>query len=208
MKKRGLFVLLFLLSFALGCSQNGDDETKIQLSSTDELDGYIVRYGSGAVTVGVDTGWAIAMGDWVTNDQLRGFVSFDLSIIPIGSTIKSARLRLYQTEYIAGDPYGDLGVIVVDHVVIGGTLDSSDYDGGLIASNVGTLSSNDKEEWKELNVTEAVQRDIDDGRDDAQFRLRFIQETDNNGADDIVRFEDGENNKGTGNQPSLVITYE
>jgi hypothetical protein len=47
-----------------------------------------------------------------------------------------------------------------------------------------------------------------EGRDDSQFRLRFVLETNNDGDEDSVIFEDGENNMDTGNQPSLVVTYE
>jgi hypothetical protein len=168
MKKVGLFVFCFFLSFALGCSQGGDDEKTIPIFSTDQLDGYILRYESGGTTVAVDTQNAIRVGDWTSNDQMRGFVSFDLSPIPQGSTIKSAQLRVYQTDDINGDPYRDLGMVVVDHVFIGGTLDASDYDGGLITSGIGTLSFDDEEGWKPVDVTEEVRRDFSEGRDDSQ----------------------------------------
>ena len=205
MKQIALFMVVLLSSLVFGCTtENGDEATTIQISGTDELDGYIYRYDPDIICFS-DNPMAILVGDSQLDDKIFGFVSFDLSAI--GSTINSARLRLYQ-DYIWGNPYENLGAVVVDHVFIGGTLEETDFDSGLITSNVGTLSSNAAEEWKELDVSEAVRRDYTEGRDDSQFRLRFLQETDNDGSMDYIVFEDGENNRGTGNTPTLVVTYE
>ncbi len=201
MKKVGLFVICLFLALALGCTQGGDDETTIQITSTAALDGYI----RGSTVRDNWPDYAITIGDLLDDVVMRGFVSFDLSAI--GSTIKSAHLRLYQVR-VKNDAYGDLGAIVVDHVFIGSTLDAADYAGGTITSNIGTLSSNATVEWKELDVTSAVQQDYAEGRDDSQFRLRFVVEGDNDGVDEFVTFEDGENNRSTGNQPTLVVSYE
>ena len=205
MKKVALFTLCLSLILVLGCSRNGDVGITIQINSTDNLDGYVLKIGSSATPM-TDRQWAVMVGDSYENGGYRGFVSFDLSAI--ASTINSARLRLYQTDFVEGNPYGGLSFIIVDHVYIGGTLDASDYDGGTITSNIGTLSSDEEEGWKELDVSEAVQRDVSEGRDDSQFRLRFLQETDNDDRDDTVIFEDKENNRGTGNQPALIVVYE
>lgn len=205
MKKVTLFALCFSLILVWGCSRSGDVGITIQITSTDDLDGYVMKIGNSATPM-ADRQWAIMVGDSFENGGYRGFVSFDLSAI--ASTIKSARLRLYQTDFVEGDPYGDLSFIVVDHVYTGGTLDAADYDGGTITSNIGTFSSDEEETWRELDVSEAVQRDVSEGRDDSQFRLRFLQETDNDDRDDTVIFEDRENNRDTGNQPTLIVVYE
>ena len=195
MKKVSLFVISLFLALALGCTQGSDDETTIQITSTAALDEWVYSASTFAVNV----------GDQAINIYSRGFVSFDLSAI--GSTITSAKLRLYQT-LAWGDPYENLGPVVVDHVSIGGTLDELDFESGLLTSNIGTLSSNALTEWKESDVTEAVRRDYTEGRDDSQFRIRFLQVSDNDGTVDYVTFEDGENNRGRDNTPTLVVTYE
>ncbi len=198
MKKGGLFAILIFLALALGCTQEGGDETTVQIQSTAALDGF-------AVPGSASPGSIITVGDSSVDSQAKGFVSFDLSAI--GSTIKSARLRMYQA-YTQGSPYADLGTIVVDHVYVGVILDPLDFDGGTITNNIGTLSSAATEEWKELDVTEAVQQDYAEERDNSQFRLHFLQGSDSDGVIDAAFFEDGENNAGTANQPALVVTYE
>jgi hypothetical protein len=94
----------------------------------------------------------------------------------------------------------------VDHVDYGAALDSADYDAPALTSNTGTLSTNDAEEYKTLNVTTSVASDLA-GRTRSQFRLRFSAENNVNFEDDYVQFTDAEDFCCTANKPpQLVIT--
>lgn len=147
----------------------------------------------------------LTIGDAAAGISMRSVAGFDISSIPSGSTIASATLRVYQYS-ISGTPYTLLGTIVVDHVNFGSSIDTTDYSGGTLSSNIGTISNNTTIEYKTLDVASNVQTDLNDGRTSSQYRLRFTTETapgDNN----LANFETAENFGGSGNRPELVVTY-
>lgn len=129
----------------------------------------------------------------------RGFVSFDISVLPDSAIIDSATLKLYQREVI-GNPY--TSTLVVDHVNYGSTWSATPYSGSPTASNIGTLSNNSNLEWKSLVVTKSVLNDQAMNRTMAQFAIRFAPET--LGVSAWARFVSAD---GSGNTPQLVINY-
>ena len=137
---------------------------------------------------------------------MRGFLSFDLSSLPSGTTVKKATLRIYQKS-VTGTPYTGANSLIVDHLDYGDSLEAADYDRSALSSNIGTLTQNSAIEWKDLAVTDSIKNDLSAGRTRSQFRIRFSQETDGDGSEDIAYFESQENYFGTGNTPQLVIEY-
>lgn len=129
----------------------------------------------------------------------RGFVSFDISVLPGSATIDSATLKLYQREVI-GNPY--TSPLVVDHVNYGSTWSATPYNGYPTASNIGTLSNNANLEWKSLAVMSSVLNDRAMSRTTAQFAIRFAPET--MGVNAWARFVSAD---GSGNTPRLVVSY-
>jgi hypothetical protein len=119
----------------------------------------------------------------------------------------SASLRLYQAQ-VTGQPFSDLGSVAVDHVNYGASLTSSDYLGGTLTSNIGTLSDTTASGYKVMDVGSRVSADLTAARLRSQYRLRFRPlESNTDGGDDYVQFTDAEDSCCSVNQPpQLVIT--
>jgi len=170
------------------------------LKATAQLDGFRASNGGGNNSVDIRAG---------RNENLvtRGFVSFDIDGIPEGATITEATLKLYQVRAI-GNPYTASGVLEVDHLTYGDTLDGSDYSMAALLSGFATLSKNKTTGWKETAVTNAVKDDVANARSKSQFRIHF--ETEVKGGDvagDFTYFESADDSEGTGNTPQLIIKY-
>lgn len=137
----------------------------------------------------------------------RGFVSFDLTPLPVTAKIVEAKLRLYQAK-TTGSPYSAGRLVKLDHLNYGDALNDTDYALAALSSNFSTLSTNSKVEWKEAETTSFVRDDVENGRSLSQFRIHFQTETtagDVNG--DFAYFESAENSLRTGNKPQLVVKY-
>ena len=190
-----------LLDLSLFAADFGGTDCPITLTlnSTRGLDGYVTSTGS-AVT------WSQAeVGDNSVNIAVRGFLSFDISGIPLSANIISATLRVYQ-EGVNGTPCADLGNVIVDHLDYSTTLDGTDYDLAALQSNVGTLSNNAAIEYKTLHVTARVKADINDGRARSQYRLLLPTHTDSDNFEDAAFFTSA--NCCTNSLPELVVTYQ
>lgn len=177
----------------------------VMLLSSPDLDGPVLSGGS------VESRQDLRIGNFGTpaDEQVyRSLLSFDPSTLPLGATIQSAELRLYQDQII-GDPYGHLGLFLLEHVDYGPSLDAGDYhlspSGQLSVPTVTTPGS-----WYSIGngtLTTWLATDVGAGFDRMQFRLLFSIELDANSEADYVRFESGDGTLGTGNLPELVITY-
>ena len=104
--------------------------------------------------------------------QAKTLVSFDVASIPAGATILSAELAVVQA-HVDPDPYGTAGPLLVDHVDLGGAIDSADYDSMALQSVIGALSNNALLAEKRLDVTAQIQADVDAGRGMSSFRAYF-----------------------------------
>ncbi|QQS39386.1 DNRLRE domain-containing protein [Candidatus Woesebacteria bacterium] len=172
--------------------------TKIVLGQAD-LDGYMASDGIGysdkEIRIGRDS-----------VSVTRGFVSFDLTVIPTGVTVKAASLRLYQIK-TTENPYATIGDLRLDHLNYGDSLDAQDYSLPAFVSNFATISTSKNIGWKEADVTNAVRDDFANGRGQSQFRIHFGKETlGENKSGDFVYFISSEQ-KGSVNRPQLVIEY-
>ena len=222
-KKRGLFVVLFLVCLLglAGCgggSNSGTAPTTLTLKSEADLDGFITHrftdpeiYGIGNSTTPIQVGNSTSGETKIGN---RGFVSFNLISLPAGATIKSAILRVYQSS-INGDPYSKLGNIFVDHVSYesfvhaeAGDPAKTKYDMAPLDSSIPAgsfLSTDATVGYKTLDVTVAVQADQATSRARAQFRLSFqIEVVVESLSSCYASFSPGESDT---NQPELVIQY-
>ncbi len=171
------------------------------LFSVPGLDGFITSSGSINSTLEVRAGRNTAL---VT----RGFITFDLNEIPSVAKLEEATLRIYQTKLI-GNPYAQGGNLKIDHLTFGDALDNSDYGMAALVSNIATLSTNNKIEWKETSVLDAIKDDLANVRSKSQFRIHFTSEnTGGETSGDFSYFDSGNNYPGnSGNKPELVIKY-
>lgn len=171
--------------------------TKIILA-TPELDGYIESDGTSNSQKDIQVGRNV-------DSVSRGLVSFDLTALPTGITIKAAQLRLYEKSTI-GTPYTSIGEIRIDHLTYGDSIDNEDYSRPALIGNFASLSSSKRQGWKEVDVTDLVRDDIANVRSTSQYRVHFSLETSGGtNVGDYAVFEaaDRKNN----DQPQLVIEY-
>jgi len=208
-----------LVNEKLGLLQNQYDNTPIEPTTVTlntqagdsgyNIDGVLVYLeGVGVVANVTDSGLNAGDGDDNANGAVENsFLGFDLSDIPVGSTINSATLRINQV-YVNGTPYTDLGNMIVDQVNFGNSIDNDDWDADAITSNIGTISNSEETGWKELDVTSAVETDMSASRTRSQFRIRFNIDSDEDGTQDDVYIESGENSNETGSIPELVVEYQ
>ncbi len=179
----------------------------VTFKSERALDGYRLNDGSGSTTEGilVGNGELLApIGELVA----RGFMSFDLSVIPAGATIESIEFRFYQKD-VQGDPYGKLGNLVLEHVDYGASLDDSAYSIPALDSAMLDMQTSPGQ-WYVLSdpiLASWVQSNLAAGRPRFQLRLQFRQETDGDGLEDWVAIEAGGGILGSRNSPQLTITY-
>lgn len=178
----------------------------VDLISQPDLDGYVVG-GQGANNAN-----DIRVGD-VSSDsgnelEYRGFLSFDLSQIPTNANIQQVRLSFFQAA-VEGGPYAKLGQLVLSHVDYGDSLDTADFNGPVLASQVlpGLTAPGT---WYAIDgqyLANWITQDLAAGRSRFQVRLQFSSPGDGDTIDDYVRIESGDNSQGTGNLPQLAITY-
>jgi len=137
----------------------------------------------------------------------RGFVSFDLSDVPSGAKITEAKLAMYLAD-VKGDPMG-VGVRVkVDHLDYGDSFENADYSQSSLSGSFGTLTENDSLGWKEVDVADQVQADLDADRSRSQFRIHMAVENQGGDAEgDFAYFESANDSEGTGNTPQLNLKY-
>jgi hypothetical protein len=183
---------------------------QLDLYSVASADGSL-RDTDGAINPNAScAGEAICVGDSGINGELDnssylGFLSFDFSDLPETLIeIVEAQLSVRQTD-TTGSPYTDLGDLLWDHVFYD-VLDADDFAIAAIASGQ-ILSTDATNNTKTTDVTSAVQDDWDkrtERGNRSQYRLRFTEETDNDGSTDVAFFTSGE---GVSNKPRLEITY-
>ena len=183
------------------------DQT-VTLPSQPQLDGIVTNTGVPAGNQEITPGDGEIGGDPPIEVVVRGFMSFDLSSIPENAAIKSVELRFYQVG-LRGDPYATLGSLLLKHVDIGDSLNSSDFRAPELGSlDLGqqtapgswyTVSTGDLVSW--------VQDDLAAGRDRTQFRLQFDLDANGDGIVDMALIEGAANTLGSGNVPQLVIVY-
>ena len=101
-------------------------------------------------------------------------MSFDISEIPTDADIVSAELVAFQFQ-VNGDPYFNLGQVLVDDIDMGPTMLGEAYDdfGVNGGQGFGTLSDNANPGIRNLDITGVVARDVSLGLGLTQLRLRF-----------------------------------
>lgn len=192
---------------ACGGGGGGADETgpavlNLVLPGDADLDGIVYASGAAFATT------APGAGDTSTDQLARGVFAFRLAGLPAGAQIQQAVLRIAQAR-VLGDPYGQWGSLVADHLRVGPGLDGGDFTGNQITVAIGLLSSTPALGYKELDVTQRVIADLAASRLHSAYLVRFAsaQSSDNQGDEDIALFGDTEDTLQVGTPPQLVIRY-
>ena len=207
MRRATLTTLLSIALVTTGCGGGGGTSppapVTVTILSTDELDGIVGSGGDFSLT-----GDVVQAGDSTTNLGYRGFVSFELGVIPAGATVLTATLRLVQKK-VTGDPYGSMGPVLLDQVVYGNVLESGAFARSFPQNQAfATLSTNATLEAKTVDATAPVQGDRASLRTQSQYRLRFAVESDLDTAFDLANFYSGNPVNPVDLRPTLTVTYQ
>ncbi|MCW3975904.1 MAG: hypothetical protein NWE86_06660 [Candidatus Bathyarchaeota archaeon] len=179
MKKLGLFIAAFLtiiLVFSVVPNANASPD----IIYSDPEDGIV---GSNNF-VNNDV---INVGDTSLNVYFRGFVKFSLS--GVSGSISSATLNLYLWSSYSNGAYDSLpnltnpglGDLQVIHIADYGTLSSEDFDDTSIGNDPGVLisgSATPPTGYISIDITAAMQDDIDNGRAFTSFLIKLATDTD------------------------------
>ncbi len=137
---------------------------------------------SGLIRAAASVGSSPNVGDDSTNEPLRGYLSWDLSSIPAGSTVEIASVDLTAASVGQGSPFADLGDLAAGAANYG-TLDPGDWSVSStpIASFSGLPSA-------ALDVAGQVAAALSGGQSSFQVILRFASDTDGKTDPDWVSF--------------------
>jgi hypothetical protein len=137
-------------------------------------------------------------------------VTFDVSALG-GDSAQAATLTAYECRVPTGNPFSTLGSVVVDHITPGSPPSNTQYNGGTLASDIGTLTPDANTGPRSVTVTAAVESDVASKAQYSQFRLRFSNEDGNpNGQNNYVDFETGNGIDCASDAalaPLLIVTY-
>jgi hypothetical protein len=169
------------------------------------LDGMVFSNGST-----VSAGGGPLVGDLDTSINgiaVRQFFSFDLSSIPALAIIDSADIYLRQAA-VQGTPYSTHGVVLLEHVDYGASLDAADFAALALDPIPTPLSSSATLETKSIDVLARVIANRLAGRTRFQVRLRFSTlSSDSDATNDAAEFGDAEGSAHANSAPRLRITY-
>jgi Bacterial Ig-like domain len=189
-------------------------EGTVKLYSQASFDGDVLKPGF----IGTDPNPDTADNELFVSVQSRGYLSFDLSGLPAGTTkITSAELSVYQKSH-AGSAYGATGSLLIRSFSYG-TLSTSDYDwncalGILCNLYQQVLSSSSSDGWKTADVTDWANEDWQQRNSRSQrsqYQMRFANDAVNPApANGSATFQAGNVNGGIlqkNRRPALELTY-
>jgi len=169
----------------------------------DPSDGYIRKKGS---DVAVAQENLLKVGDGGSDYVHRIFIKFPIQ--PCGEVV-SARLYIYAHSSVQNsfvdvfDPLNNpgLGDLIVYHIGDYGTLDADDFDAASINSDPGVLipgTDTVNVGYISIDITRALQDDINHYQTFTTFMLRMETDTDYNADDDFWRFQSSRHPDGYG----------
>jgi hypothetical protein len=138
---------------------------------------YAIPAESGNVRYTSKVGSVPMAGDLETNYAVQAFLSFDISMIPKGATIKSASLDLSNMN-VVGEPFSLLGAMAVFNDQYG-DLDLADFvygedvPGGYPGSAIVVTYTRPMQPYNYDTIAEAVQTQVDKGTSRFQIRIQF-----------------------------------
>lgn len=176
-------------------------------------DGWVLESGENTNVGGTATNGSgqFFAGDNAQNYQMRGFLSFDTSVLPDNAVIQSAKLRVKRWSVIGGVDFFTLSSMVFDiaHGTFGtsAALENTDFQATSSANAVATLPLNtvpDVNEWYSVNLN-ITGRDLINLTNRTQFRMRFSLDDNNNLLANYTKFYSGD--YPSGDHPELIISY-
>ena len=153
----------------------------IQLPLVNDGSGWVNESGQ----VGLGPGHLVQVGDGGNNEAIRGFLSFDLSPIPEGATVASARLILPIAGpdlEIQGQPFSDLNCLLLEATEFNRPLNATAYN------DIGYPITCEDSPPQQVDVLIDVEDVLFEGLSLLQFRVTFEAPTDDDNMADLVVF--------------------
>jgi hypothetical protein len=139
----------------------------------------------------------ICAGDRDTDEENRGFVTYDISAIPEDALGISYAIFRGDVYSLAGDPFADFGALMLEHVTFDPWTDA--FGAALVAEHLGPFLADDVEAevGVELgqNATFAVRSDFENRvarMNRSQYRIRFDGAPSADGVRDMFCFRSGD----------------
>lgn len=111
----------------------------------------------------------------ISRSHSRGLLSFSLPADLAGAEIKKAEIHLTMANVI-GTPFANCGAVNVNHVSFTGTTSETDLYSGAVLGSAGSFNSASVGTPVVIDVTTALQNDIDGSRSFSQYRLQHQTE--------------------------------
>jgi Bacterial Ig-like domain len=171
--------------------------------ATANLDGEVI----GNLADGVDSASrGIRVGE-LGDSIVRGFFSFDLTVIPTGVVTDEAKV-IINKEGVVGNPY-EFSFMSLDHVIYGGSLSNDDYDTPILADlGIFDSASEPVTGYLASDVTSALNDDLTNRAargNRSQYRLSFRATDEKKGPANYVSFTASEGPNGQ--RPFLNVVY-
>lgn len=199
-------VLLAVLLLAAGCGGGGQVPDIVPEPTTVDLPADATVSGSVVIGLFFRVGDVVIVGDSVGDVVSVGLYRFDLSSLPAGAVVTEAQLTT-GVDLMVGTPFAQLGDLLVAHVDIGPDLDLTDGDSPALEAVTGVLATDGTLEEKTVDVTAAVQADLQAGRTTSDYRVHFDFAPDGESDDDYVNLTNVAYPGTVGVEPVLTVTY-
>ena len=135
-----------------------------------------------------------------------GFYAFDVAALPADAEIVSATMRFYVMER-SGDPQEMMVLMRVDHVNYGSVFPQTRFGSQMLDANFAQVEDLLTIGYRDVDVTEQLQADVEAGRSTSQYRLRGAINSDSDADADYLTLNDAEDNLGNERVPVLLIQY-
>lgn len=214
MRKVFVGVALLAALFApLSCGGGGGGErdtsgdVTLDAPPVGAFDGYIVATTPFA-TVMANVLPGIMVGDLI-DLEARGFLSFNIGALPPPPAVVRAAILEIEQWQVTGTPFPQHGQVWIDHVDLGPTFDTLDFDTAPLDSGFAQVSNSMDRRTYTIDVRSQIGADQIAGRTRSSFRLRFnfLSALTPNGVHDTADFNDAEDHAGDTLVPKLTIVY-
>jgi hypothetical protein len=185
------------MSYTLTASNEAGDSTmvvevKIISDTATTIETYVIPEESGNVRYTGKMGPEPMAGDLEQNYAVQAFLSFDISMIPKGATVKSASLDLSNMN-VSGEPFNLLGAMAVFNDQYG-KLDSADFvygediAGGYPGPAIIVTYTRPIQAYDYEVIAQAIQKLVDKGEPRFQVRVQFERNFMRDRQADLVEF--------------------
>lgn len=180
------------------------------MTSNPNLDGYLIESSEFSNLGGAanSTGYYIYFGDQIGDKQVKGLLSFNVSLPPT-AVVTAARVKYRLSSYVGTNPFTTLGPLMLDiatpYFGTGSGLTIGDFQAAASTTNVASCDNFTVSNWYTCYVDGGSLWTLNLFGTN-QFRMYFATDDNDNGRADEVGFYSG-NYTNISYRPVLIIDY-